>query len=324
MSELVSVIVPVYNVEKYLEKCIRSILNQTYKNLQIILVDDGSKDDSANICEDYAKTDARIEVIHKIHEGPSGARNAGIDIAKGEYFVFIDSDDYVKPEMIEHLMNKLKEDDADLAICDMQKVDEEGNKIEFEAYSGPMQVWNEDSFWEAYYAQKNVYCIVVWNKLYKRYLFDDIRFTVGKLHEDEFIIHHLIAKCNRISCSNEKMYYYVQRANSIMSNSFSIKRMDIIESRIQRSLFFQKRKKQFLAEKTLTVCIGHFLLASENLDMKNEVNKRRYIELKHDFIQAYKITKKTSNSLKFKVNVGSFAVGKPFYIILHKLFNHFK
>lgn len=197
MEELISVIVPIYNVEKYLNKCIESIINQSYSNLEIILVDDGSKDSSGIMCDSYILKDKRIKVIHKENGGLSDARNVGLDKAKGEYIVFIDSDDWIDEKMIEILYNIIKKNNSDISICDY-----------FLAYNEEIQTQKEDieiinlSNIEAlktiYDKDLGVCMIVAWNKLYKRNLFkDDIRYPYGKIHEDEFTTYKLLYKAKK-------------------------------------------------------------------------------------------------------------------------------
>ena len=207
MEELISVIVPIYNVEKYLNKCIESIINQSYSNLEIILVDDGSKDSSGIMCDSYILKDKRIKVIHKENGGLSDARNVGIDKAKGEYIVFIDSDDWIDEKMIEILYNIIKKNNSDISICDY-----------FLAYNEEIQTQKEDieiinlsnieALKKIYDKDLGVCMIVAWNKLYKRNLFkDDIRYPYGKIHEDEFTTYKLLYKAEKISYTKQKMYY---------------------------------------------------------------------------------------------------------------------
>lgn len=182
MQDLISVIVPVYKVEKYLKRCVDSILAQTYPCLEVILVDDGSPDGCPAICDEYAREDRRVRVIHKENGGLSDARNAGIDAAKGKFLGFVDSDDYVHPRFYELLLQALKEEGADIAGCDVKKVcktekieEKEQQPIQRTVYSGREATAN------LYDAQ-----------MYKKELFEEIRFPKGKLHEDEFTSYKLL------------------------------------------------------------------------------------------------------------------------------------
>ena len=193
MEDLISVIVPVYNVEQYLERCINSIINQTYKNLEIILVDDGSTDSSGSICDTLYTSDNRILVIHQDNGGLSCARNTGIDHNRGKYVTFVDSDDWIDIRMIEKLYSRIIKDNSQIAFCNLAYVDQQGN----EYYDEPDKtdhILDEYQFWHDYYLKKNNGCYIVsCAKLIRRDVFaNGIRFRVGKICEDEFIIHEKI------------------------------------------------------------------------------------------------------------------------------------
>lgn len=237
---LISIIIPVYNVEKYLEKCIYSIVHQTYTNVEIILVDDGSEDQSAEICDAWGKKDPRIKVIHKVNGGLSDARNAGLKIAEGEYIGFVDGDDYIERDMYETLIKNMNDKGADLSICNCERVDENGKKIlNSSSQIGNQVLTSQEALQKLY--EENGWCYVtVWNKLYSRKSLSGIEFPKGKIHEDEFVIHEIFYNCERIVCTNEKKYYYVQHMNSIMSNRNGVKHLDAVEALINRFHFFQK------------------------------------------------------------------------------------
>ena len=224
---LISIIVPVYNVEKYLGKCIESILAQTYKNIEIILVDDGAKDNSGEICDEYAKKDDRIRVIHKENGGLSDARNRGIEEAKGELIGFIDSDDYIDSDMYETLYNVLTKYGADMSMCDVYDV-YEGQEPAQNEQIRDFSVTPEEAMKIVIDGQIN-YAYAV-NKLYKKKLFDAVRYPVGKIIEDAFIILFLLEKTEKVALTTACKYYYYHRENSIVSNSFSKKHYDCIEA----------------------------------------------------------------------------------------------
>lgn len=215
-NPLISIIVPCYKVEEYLDKCIESIVKQTYKNLEIILVNDGSPDNCAQICDDWAKRDSRIKVIHKENGGLSSARNAGLDIAKGEYISFIDSDDFIDITFIEFLYLKLKESNADISCCGYYHYFNADLK-EIRHFKNINLVMNSC---EAIIKMNTIgyFGVGSWNKLYKSELFNDIRFPIGKLSEDWFILYKLIDKANKITYNSEPKYYYRQRKGSITRN----------------------------------------------------------------------------------------------------------
>ena len=217
MNPLISIIVPIYKVEKYLCRCVDSILNQTYVNLEIILVDDGSPDDCPQICDDYAEKDNRIKVIHKENGGLSDARNAGMEIAKGKYISFIDSDDYVSLDFFETLYNTIITENSDIVECSVVKFYENNH---FDSISDDFSVRNFSTVGGlSALISETLFHQHVWNKLYKSELVLDIPFAVGKLNEDEFWTYQVFGRAKRISRINKTMYFYFQRSNSIMGES---------------------------------------------------------------------------------------------------------
>ena len=215
-SKLVSVIIPVYNVERYLKKCIDSILNQTYKNLEIILVDDGSTDCSSKICDEYAKNDTRILVIHKANGGQSEARNIGISESKGEYIFFVDSDDYIEYNAIETMLEIAENKNADMVIADIYSVNEKGEILN--EGKGQYTFQNESLFSAEEAAQAFAELDWgPWNKLYKRSVHKNIYFPKGKIHEDEAIMFQLFERCDKIVYTNVRLYNYLQREGSTTS-----------------------------------------------------------------------------------------------------------
>lgn len=232
MGEKISVIVPVYNVEQYLERCVDSIINQTYTNLEIILVNDGSADNSGKLCDELAKKDERIRVIHKENGGLSDARNRGIDESESDLVGFIDSDDYIDSDMYEVLLKNLNDTDADLSMCALYDVYNNTPEV---------QVTNKET-WKLSSEQAikmvmeaKILSVTAVNKLYRKSLFTDLKFEVGKIAEDAFIMIKLLDKCEKIVATNEKKYYYVHRENSITTQKFSTKFLNVIEAYEQNS-----------------------------------------------------------------------------------------
>lgn len=215
-NELISVIVPIYNVEKYLEKCVNSILKQTYINLEIILVDDGSPDRCPEICDKLAKTDDRIIVIHQLNGGLSKARNIGIDVAKGAYLVFVDSDDTVECELIEKLYKCLKKYDCKMAACGRKYVFEDG-KILCKVTEGIDTVYEFGDAIKEMNAFR-LFDMSAWAKIYAKELFSTIRFPEGKLSEDYFVMYKLIDLANKVGYISDPLYNYLQRTSSISRN----------------------------------------------------------------------------------------------------------
>ncbi len=235
--DLISVIIPVYQVEAYLKQCIDSVISQSYKNLEIILVDDGSPDTCPQICDTYAEMDARIKVIHKQNGGLSDARNTGLEIASGDWIAFVDSDDYMEPTMLQSLYDAAIEQGADISVC---------NALFFNG----SETWTPDWF-SVKCGQLNgmeilksgripTALVVAWNKLYRRKIFATLRYPVGRIHEDEAIAHEVLGLCGKIVCIDKKLYYYRQNPEGITKKAFSAKRLDVILAMADRVMYYQK------------------------------------------------------------------------------------
>lgn len=219
----VTVIVPVYNVAAYLDKCIQSLCNQTLKDIEVILVDDGSKDESAAMCDEYAKKDSRIKVIHKSNGGLSDARNAGLDICKGEFIGFVDGDDYVAEEMFEVLYNRAIKFNADVSGCMHNDIYDDKVII-----SKSQDITSTDKVKIIAFVLGGQ--LSVCTKIFKKYIFDDLRFDVGKYFEDVYIVSKWIEKANCFTCTKYGYYNYIHRMNSITTEKFSPKSWDIIDA----------------------------------------------------------------------------------------------
>lgn len=210
--DLVSVIVPIYNVQEYLDMCVKSIVEQTYKNLEIILVDDGSPDKCGEMCDCWAQKDDRIRVIHKPNGGLSDARNFGLDICKGRYITFVDSDDYIAQDYVEYMMGNIG--DADICLCNYIAFTENIQKVP--SFIEKDEVLSQDQYWASVFTKDSTqYAIVAWNKLYKRELWNNVRFPKGKVHEDRFVSSEIIKQCNKIVFLKKPLYYYRYRYGSI-------------------------------------------------------------------------------------------------------------
>ena len=236
--ELISVIVPVYNVESYVAECIESIQNQTYMNLEIILVNDGSTDASGDICDQYAAYDERIKVIHKENAGVSAARNTGIEAANGDYIAFVDSDDYIAPNMYEDMLRILKENDLDILECTAFR--DKGGEIIEGCNDGSLEIFNRD---EALKMAMYDCFVAVWSQLYKRSAIDDVRFPVGRKFEDTAVSYRFITNTKRVGHINHCYYYYRLNLNSTTQTSFDPKsRWDFVlgyEERLQYAIDHQ-------------------------------------------------------------------------------------
>lgn len=282
-TPLISVIVPVYRVEKYLERCVKSILSQTYKNLEVILVDDGSPDQCPAICDACAEKDARVKVIHQENKGLSGARNAGIDAASGEYLAFVDSDDYVSPHFIEELYQLLQDTGCAIGQCRFSYV--KGNGLVEEGDSAFCIYRGESLMEQLYGPEEKATCFVVaWNKLYRAELFKEtgIRYPEGRIHEDEATTYRLFHEAKKLAFLDRALYgYYTENGGSITS-VFSAKRLQWLTAHEERIAFFKKNGYEKLLpaayRKLCDACITFYFRCTEQVkdaeELKKELRKR--------------------------------------------------
>ena len=286
----VSIIVPVYQVESYIRQCVDSILAQTFTDFELILVDDGSKDKSGQICDEYAGIDERVKVIHKENSGAADTRNRGMTQASGNYFMFVDSDDYIAPTMVECLHKSILTENADIAACNYTYFGENNEKedfstnIKFEVLSGT----------EIFYNRKNErnygYWTVVWNKLYKKETFEKIRFRSGKYYEDEYWANDIYQMDIKMVTIPECLYYYRQHENSTMRKKNIEKCFDIIEAFQERIYIYLKEPKYSgQAYKVLIYSLEHLEESKKLITNSNE---------KNCYIQAEKQTKDIIRQLK--------------------------
>ncbi len=263
----ISIVVPVYNVEVYLDRCIKSILSQTHPDLEIILVNDGSTDSSGEICEYYSKIDKRIIVIHKENGGQSSARNTGIDIARGDYIGFVDSDDYVHQTMYKILFDLAINNDSDIVMCDYYELDEieaekqkmndknlqvdlvKNTTIEHLSNLQALNLLNDTN--------RGTYAIAC-NKLFKRHLFNNLRFIEGRIYEDVFLAHRILYRCRKLTYIDLRLYYYIQRQGSTVNSPFTTRKFDKLYAMKDRADFFRKIKEYELNEKAIKHYIDVF------------------------------------------------------------------
>lgn len=215
MGELISVIIPCYNVEKYLNRCMQSVLNQTYRDLEIILVDDGSTDNTCEIIRRYAEQDHRIQVLYQENRGAGAARNAGLEIAKGSYIGFVDSDDWIERDMYEYLLGIMKKEDADIAACDFYTVHEKRDRKKSVKKESIKRMGNNELmlFFLRVNGEKSFHA--VWNMLYKRDVIGDCRFQEGKITEDMLFNYLVYCNCEKYALSNQKKYYYFYNPDGV-------------------------------------------------------------------------------------------------------------
>lgn len=271
-NELISVIIPVYNVEKYVNRCVESVLNQTYKNLEIILVDDGSTDNSGKICDNYSKKDKRVRVIHKKNGGLSDARNAGIDIESGKIISFIDSDDFVELNFIEKLYGWMKNSNADISCCSFDLYFENSNKYVLQNFSKIEQKYNKNDALK-YFCIQGYFGVGTWNKLYKASLFKEIRFPIGKICEDWRTIYKVIEKTKTIYYNSLPLYHYRQRENSITkSKKIQYDAIDAINEVIE---YFKKTDKNLLPYAYQAYCINCIGIYNKALIQNNKIEMKK-------------------------------------------------
>ena len=236
-TALVSIIVPVYNVEKWLERCIQSLVDQTYRTLEIILIDDGSTDSSSMICDRWAEKDRRIIVVHKENGGLSSARNLGIDLAHGQYIGFVDSDDWVNSRFIEILHQLMVNYQCDLAECGSC---ETWGEVHPTSYEAAAEVHTKHEAMEAHLKDTRFTC-VIWNNLYKREIIT-ARFPEGKLHEDLFWTYQIIDQCSTLVHTAVPLYYHFHRSDSITGSTYTLSRIaDLLEGGLMRCQFVTKK-----------------------------------------------------------------------------------
>lgn len=233
---LISVIVPVYKVEAYLDVCVSSIVSQTYRNLEIILVDDGSPDNCPAMCDAWAERDARIRVIHQINQGGGAARNAGLDAAKGDLIAFVDSDDYIAPEMYSYLYNLLK-CGADIAECEYAEVTDSAAPFTTEGDTQEYTV--REAMRE--HIQDRRFRQLIWNKLYDRKTVGDIRFPTHKGIDDEFFTYRVLGNAQRLIHSSRVCYAYRQQQDSIMHTISPAMRLQAVEAKRERHDYIRRR-----------------------------------------------------------------------------------
>lgn len=281
MEPLVSVIIPAYNVQQYVEDCLNSVINQTYKNLQIIVVNDGSTDNTYSICQKIAKKDSRIELYSKSNGGLSSARNFGINKLKGKFTVLVDSDDYVDEKMVEKLVANALDSDCNIVMCNAYSVDEAGALISKNNQDTILEngIWSRKDFWEHLYNGSWGNCTVPWNKLYKSDLFKKALYPEGKLNEDDFILYDLISQVSAIKVITDYLYYHRIRAKSIMSSKKGddVRYLDGVEASVKRLWKAYQNNELYLVAYTLKSIPNLFI------HQYNCRRSKRYRNLKRNY-----------------------------------------
>ena len=283
---LISVIVPVYKVEAYLDRCVQSIVNQTYQNLEIILVDDGSPDHCPAMCDTWASKDDRIKVIHKRNGGLSDARNVGLEAASGGLIGFVDSDDYISPDMYQLLYSNMSTNRTDISCCGILMI-WENNGNERRLTKDESVVLNPS---EAMLAIVNETWLKhpVWNRLYKKSCINDIRFPVGKVHEDAFWSYRVIANAKKVSIFEKPCYFYWQRNESIMGQAYSEKRLDLLDAYLDEMNFVEENYPEILGKAVYLFCFRLLYAYQSVLRIPNENERTRCLLRLQKYIVIWK------------------------------------
>lgn len=262
-NERIGIIVPIYKVEKYLCRCLDSIVNQSYSNLEIILVNDGSPDNCHEICENYKRNDKRIKVIHQKNMGLSAARNTGLKELQSSFLVFIDSDDYIELDMIEELYKLMKETKSDIVCCGHKQIFDSGNIEELKGNTQITTYSKKEALSKFLFT--NVIDVVSWNKLYKRELFTDIKYPVGKLYEDHFTTYKIIDRAEKITYTSKVLYNYCKRSTSIGGNEYNPKTMQLKEALDEECKFIISEYPDLKDNINLAYCHWMFVIYNKML-----------------------------------------------------------
>lgn len=323
--ERISIVVPIYNVAKYLDKCINTLVNQTYSDLEIILVNDGSTDESLSICNEWKEKDKRIVVVNKENGGLSSARNAGIKKANGSYICFVDSDDYVELDMVEKLINAIHEDGSDIAICnrvefyDYKKKNQ--YKLSFKNDNKHLCMNKKEALAEL--CSFRLFDMSAWSKMYRTSFFSNMDFPEGKLSEDYYIMYILFDKCKKISYVNEPLYVYRQRKGSISKNKkinydYKIAAEEQMNYMDDKYPDMKKYSHSAFAFSNMTIC-NWYITNRQSLPSREE-----YIGLRNNVKENLKYiydNEKISKSRKFQAKI--FVFNKYLYAICYILYKLF-
>lgn len=319
MHKLV-VIVPVYNVRDYLKRCIESVLNQSFKDFKLLLVDDGSTDTSGDLCDEYALRDGRIEVIHQENMGLSEARNRGINASSEKYIMFLDSDDFIHKDTLKLLYENLKAQGADISVVGHRKI-YKNEEIKKERLENNISVLDNKSAVELIVEKSNSNMIVAWGKLYDRSLFKNIRYPKEKYHEDEFVTYKILYKARRVVVSDAKVYYYLQRDNSITGDRYSLKRLEKLEGLRDAISFFENLCEYKLASYALYRYLLNLQIAYYRVKFELKEESRVLYDLKRDYDKFYIEFRKIKDfSIIKKTNLTFFYHTPDVYSVLVRVY----
>lgn len=316
-TPLVSVIVPIYKVEPYLRRCLESIVNQSYRNLEIILIDDGSPDKCPQICDEYAAKDNRIKVIHKENGGLSDARNVGLNICKGQYISFVDSDDWIDEHFFENLLSSTTNNEADIVVASCKYVTDNPAYSEKKFSTKKGEIKYEDILQEIF-IQRNPSFVAAWGKIFSHKIISQFKFPIGKIHEDEYLNYQWFYKAKKIVYEARSTYFYVLRPDSITGTHSNYNKIDIMH-----------QQYQFFHEKGITQPIQWLLpsLCQESLwEYGNAalMHDTKRIETLHRFRQYVKALINEKNVPR-TVKIAFFICAQmPFIYLFYRRFMPFK
>jgi glycosyltransferase involved in cell wall biosynthesis len=315
---LISVVIPVYNTQKYLERCVESVLCQSYGNLEVILVDDGSPDNCGKMCDAFAQQDARIRVIHQDNEGQASARNRGLDIAKGEYIGFVDSDDYIDTGMYNSLYTLLVKNDVQIACCGTCVVDEQGKtKSTFNNPTEGIILYDRDQALGEHLHNTRITSSLC-DKLYVAEIFNGIRMIEGMIYEDMEVLPRCLAKAQQVVYSSEPLYYNVMTANSTMRGRFSLRQFDMMKAGKLRFIFYQKSCHEHInlaKEMLIEICLSLIYKSYGNKEcdaLRNEAIR--------EAIVCYKSIEARQQRMKTRFKMCLLHIGIPVFSYTMKLY----
>ncbi|MGI5970910.1 MAG: glycosyltransferase family 2 protein [Oscillospiraceae bacterium] len=323
MDAKISVIVPVYNSAKYLPRCIESIIDQSYRNLEILLVNDGSIDDSLSVCNDYAKKDCRIVVIDKENGGVASARNRALDVATGDYIGFVDSDDYIRGEMYENLLKAITAKGADIAECGYCILDASGNIISRSRFrDGVVSGSYQCSF--DFVTETNA-ADFIWNKLFRRSMFDNVRFPDLSYSEDYIVNIITSYMCRKKAVVSGHYYFYFKNENSKTSSAFRLAKMETVKAGKQAYYYHKSRYEKLCKYISVYIC-RHILFCYNGLKKSKIKNRRAHIrEILRDYREFYPAISRDVYEIerfrRLRRHLVLFRLCPPLYNILLNIYN---
>ena len=311
-DRLVSVIVPVYNVEDYINKCVKTILNQSYRKIEVILVDDGSSDASASICDHFARMNSRVRVIHKKNAGLSAARNSGLSLAKGDYISFVDGDDYVASDYIEFLLALIVANDADISQCGYY-IQFSEKRIVNKLSDDKLHILDKMQVLESL-CYNGLYDVTAWNKMYRRELFESVTYPEGWMYEDTAVSYRIAENASKFVIKVKPKYFYVQRYNSIANGlKFNQSKYQFVEVGDEMAKYISKKYPQLKQAADAKMCFVRLSTLAQMVNTKHSDSDR--VKEYKTFIRehASRVLADKKVHLRDKLGIISLGLGYPFF-----------